>query len=175
MGFDCTARDWLCETETRYAERTVASNIEEHCAVTSNFRLSAKHLPATPSECLDKWLELLETGDLGVPMPPPVVLDEGAADGTRVGYERLILPPGLRERVLEVERGEARARVSYTVVNPSWLMCYPAIRTAATLSSPPPMATTTTTIMERGRAVGRARCGGPLSGHSAVANSSYGN
>jgi hypothetical protein len=126
VGFDCTARDWLWEAVTRYTVGTVASNLEALCATPHIFDLSAKHLPATPSECLDKWLELLETGDLGVPMPPPVVLDEGAADGTRVGYERLILPPGLRERVLEVERGEAHARVSYTVVNPSWLTCYPA-------------------------------------------------
>jgi len=71
------------------------------------------------------YLQCLADNDLGVPLPPPIVLNEGDA-ATREGWERLIVPPGLRERVLRVERTADAARVEYTVVNPSWLTCYPA-------------------------------------------------
>ena len=47
-------------------------------------------------------------------------------DGSGVGYERLVVPPGLRERVKRVERSAERALIEYYVVNPSWLTCYPA-------------------------------------------------
>ena len=47
-------------------------------------------------------------------------------DPTWVGYTRLVLPPGLRERLTFVERSESAARIGYTVLNPSWLTCYPA-------------------------------------------------
>ncbi len=48
-----------------------------------------------------------------------------------VGFERLILPPGLRERILAIDMSEKKedqqwARVAYGVMNPSWLTCYPA-------------------------------------------------
>ena len=122
VAFDCTARDWLWEAVTRYTVETVLANCEAYCARPTTFTLIAK-LPALPADCLAMWLELLESGDLGVPMPPPIVLDEGEGS-TRVGYERLIFPPGLRERVLELESGEDQARAAYTVVNPSWLTCY---------------------------------------------------
>ena len=45
------------------------------------------------------YLQCLADNDLGVPLPPPIVLNEGDA-ATREGWERLIVPPGLRERVL---------------------------------------------------------------------------
>lgn len=135
VAFDCTARAELWEAVTRSTVGTVVANLEALTAQPSTFTLCAEPLYATSGQCLDTWLECLEDGDLGVPMPPPIVLDEGEG-ATRVGYERLILPPGLRERVLGIERGgEAdggevnggeRCSVAYTVVNPSWLTCYPA-------------------------------------------------
>ena len=65
-------------------------------------------------------------------IPPPITVAEGERDGARngEGYERLLVPPGLRERVLRV-RGAADgegggAELAYAVLNPSWLTCYPA-------------------------------------------------
>ena len=68
----------------------------------------------------------LADGDIGFPLPPPIVLNE--AGNNYAGYERLVLPPGLRERVLAVDKDSCadRASVAYTVINPSWLTCYPA-------------------------------------------------
>ena len=53
------------------------------------------------------------------------------ASARGVGFERLILPPGLRERILAIEMSDKKedqqwARVAYGVMNPSWLTCYPA-------------------------------------------------
>ena len=123
VAFDTTARRAFWEAFTRASVGEVSANLAASVQREVVFTLSAR-LVAAPSDAADAWLQCLADGDLGVPMPPPIVLDEGNAD--RAGYERLILPPGLRERVTSVERSEAFAKCDYEVVNPSWLTCYPA-------------------------------------------------
>ena len=127
VEFETTSRNalWAAVTETTVSE--VCANLEAYTATPSFFILEAQ-LAASPSACLACWLECFRDGDLGLPLPmlPPVVLNEGADSGS--GYERLILPPGLRERLLEVDDGEGAASttsLSYSVMNPSWLTCYP--------------------------------------------------
>jgi hypothetical protein len=125
VEFDTSARRDFWESFTRTTVGAVAANLEASLATPSVFTLTAR-LAATPSECVDRWMACLADGDIGFPLPPPIVLNEGGKNCA--GYERLVLPPGLRERVLGVEkdsRGD-RASVAYTVVNPSWLTCYPA-------------------------------------------------
>jgi len=128
VEFETTSRSalWAAVTETTVGE--VCANLEAYTATPSFFVLEAQ-LAASPSACLACWLECFRDGDLGLPLPmlPPIVLNEGADSGS--GYERLILPPGLRERLLEVDDGGGAATttsLSYSVMNPSWLTCYPA-------------------------------------------------
>lgn len=127
VEFDARARGALWEAVTRSTVGEVSANLEARLRPPAVFTLTARLAGASsPSEALDAWLQCLADGDLGVPMPPPIVLAPGD-EATRVGYERLILPPGLRERVIDIQRGDdgAPARCEYTVVNPSWLTCYP--------------------------------------------------
>jgi len=122
VGFDVSARRdfWAAFTRTTVGE--VSANLAASLQREGVFTLTAR-LAGTPENAADTWMQCLYDGDLGVPMPPPIVLSEG--DGMRVGYTRLIVPPGLRERVTRVERSEGSALIEYTVLNPSWLTCYP--------------------------------------------------
>ena len=87
--------------------------------------VTLSQLAGSPDRCLDTWLEIFEDGQLdGLLLPPPIVTSRGDA-ATGRNLERLIAPPFLRERVTCVERGELTARISYSVINPSWLTCYP--------------------------------------------------
>jgi hypothetical protein len=73
----------------------------------------------TPAAARDAWLRYVWALGGGLPIPPPILLTpEG------VGCERLQLPPGLRERVEEVEGADAArsdgasTSVAYRVLNP---------------------------------------------------------
>ena len=125
VEFDCSGRTPLWEAVTQNSVGEVSANLEAFTAKPEVFSLTAR-LPSRPGDALDTWLQCLADGDLGVPMPPPIVTAQG--DASWQGYERLVLPPGLRERVTCVERGDgpdAAARCEYQVVNPGWLRCYP--------------------------------------------------
>ena len=124
VGFDTTARSELWEGVTRSTIGEVSANLAATLRQPAVFTLTA-NLAGCPTDAADAWLRCLADNDLGVPLPPPIVLNEGDA-ATREGWERLVLPPGLRERVLRVERTADAARVEYIVVNPSWWTCYPA-------------------------------------------------
>ena len=119
VEFETRARRdfWAAFTRTSVGE--VSSNLASFVQPEREFTLSAR-LAGSPEAAVGAWLQCLDDGDLGVPMPPHVVVSRG--DESRAGYERLILPPGLRERVTRVER----TALEYTVLNPAWRTCYPA-------------------------------------------------
>lgn len=131
VEFETSSRNALWTAVTQSTVGEVVDNLEAFTAAPTVFTLEAR-LSASPATCVDAWLGCFRDGELGLPLPmlPPVMLDEGDSGG--VGYERLILPPGLKERVLEVERGgdgsdgeECSARLAYTVANPAWRVTFP--------------------------------------------------
>jgi hypothetical protein len=124
VGFDTSARRAFWELFTRTTVGEVSANIEASTRQPITFRLTATLAARSPGAALDAWLDCLADNDLGVPMPPPIVVSQG--DASKEGWERLVVPPGLRERVVRVVRGDEGAAVEYTVVNPGWATCYPA-------------------------------------------------
>ena len=75
--------------------------------------------------------ETWRRGRYGLPLPPPIDLGEG---------ERLVVPPGLREKLLDYD-GETAAKsntpdgdeISYAVANPGWWSLYPVTRHRGTV------------------------------------------
>ena len=74
---------------------------------------TTRTLAVRPSAAKQLWLsETWRRGRYGLPLPPPINLD---------GNERLVVPPGLREGIVD----EDDQGVTYRVLNPGWLSLYP--------------------------------------------------
>ena len=74
---------------------------------------TTRTLAVRPSAAKQLWLsETWRRGRYGLPLPPPINLD---------GNERLVVPPGLREGIVD----EDDQGVTYQVLNPGWLSLYP--------------------------------------------------
>ena len=160
VGFDTCARNALWEGVTRSTVGEVSANLEATLRQPAVFTLTAS-LACRPAAAADAWLQCLADNGLGVPLPPPIVLNEGDK-ATREGWERLVLPPGLRERILRVERTADAALVEYTVVNPSWITCYPAHSHLGTVAFTPGGGDGGTTTMRWTVAARPCRGGAPL-------------
>jgi hypothetical protein len=76
VGFDTSARSALWEGVTRGTVGEVSANLEATLRPPAVFTLTA-NLAGRPADAADAWLQCLADGDLGVPLPPPIVLDEG--------------------------------------------------------------------------------------------------
>ena len=77
---------------------------------------TTRTLAVRPSAAKQLWLsETWKRGRYGLPLPPPINLD---------GNERLVVPPGLREGIVD----EDDDGVTYRVLNPGWLSLYPVHR-----------------------------------------------
>ena len=77
---------------------------------------TTRTLAVRPSAAKQLWLsETWRRGRYGLPLPPPINLD---------GNERLVVPPGLREGIVD----EDDESVAYRVLNPGWLSLYPVHR-----------------------------------------------
>ena len=77
---------------------------------------TTRTLAVRPQAAKQLWLsETWKRGRYGLPLPPPINLD---------GNERLVVPPGLREGIVD----EDDKSVSYRVLNPGWLSLYPVHR-----------------------------------------------
>lgn len=85
----------------------------------------AAQLPGDPSEVSAAWLDFTWRGGGGLPGPAPSIVSEGERENG-VGCARLIVPPGLLERIVSVEGGSGGACVvHYAVENPGFLSLYP--------------------------------------------------
>ena len=74
---------------------------------------TTRTLAVRPQAAKQLWLsETWKRGRYGLPLPPPINLD---------GNERLVVPPGLREGIVD----EDDKSVTYRVLNPGWLSLYP--------------------------------------------------
>ena len=76
VGFDTSARSALWEGVTRSTVGEVSANLEATLRQPAVFTLTA-NLAGRPADAADAWLQCLADGDLGVPLPPPIVLEEG--------------------------------------------------------------------------------------------------
>ena len=74
--FDTSARSALWEGVTRSTVGEVSANLEATLRQPAVFTLTT-NLAGRPADVADAWLQCLADGDLGVPLPPPIVLEEG--------------------------------------------------------------------------------------------------
>ena len=163
VSFDTYAR---CQLWTSVTELTVGESIRNLDAATRPdlcYIIDAK-LEASPADALEEWFCCFRDGDLGaVPIPPPIVLDQGDPE-TGEGFERLLIPIGLRERCLtKLLTDDGRnGEVTYQVVNPSWITCFPAhshmgsVRFTATDEGGLPMCRMRWTVSVKPRRLGGA-------------------
>lgn len=113
VEFEVDARAWLWQPVTDYLIGTAASNLAAYTAPEDVFRLTAP-LPSfeRPGDAVRSWVEYIWDGGGGLPIPPPLVLEPPLMQPG----DRLVLPPGLLERLVSVSEDEGR--IDYMVVNP---------------------------------------------------------
>ena len=119
VDFEARQRRRLWEAVTQRMISDAADNLASHLDVPWLLTCTTP-LPAAPADALSAWLSFVWDDGGGLPLPPPIGLDRGDAAGD--GRTRLIVPPGLRERVLSVDA--SRDEITYTVDNPG-LLTYP--------------------------------------------------
>ena len=88
VEFECRARAAVWEKVTQITVGTVLSNLQAYLAQPAVFSLTMKPLAGSPQICLAAWLECLEDGDLGIPLPPPIVLNDGVSSPPELGRTR---------------------------------------------------------------------------------------
>ena len=109
---DARAGLWQRVTETLVGEAT--SNLAAYLAPEEVFTLTAE-MPTSLGDAgaaVRLWKDYIWDKGGGLPIPPPVALPPPLMEPSH----RMILPPGLVERLVEVD--EAGGRIEYTVVNP---------------------------------------------------------
>lgn len=129
-GFSGTELTWEVSFQTQNRKNlwqsVTKSSITDACenlvAYVSEPRLMTKSMTIdsnfTPNVMANEWIDFVWRKGGGLPIPlPPLAL-------TKNGYDRLIVPPFLREQILEVKETPAYTDIMYTVVNPS-LITFP--------------------------------------------------
>lgn len=129
-GFSGTEISWKVSYKTQNRQKlwqsVTESSITDACdnlaAFVSEPLLMTKQISIdtdlSPKALSEQWFEFVWRGGGGLPIPlPPFGL-------TKNFYDRVLIPPFLRERILEIKDSPSHTDILYTVVNPS-LLTYP--------------------------------------------------
>lgn len=107
VDFEATHRADLWKAVTEVNMRSVSANLASYVAIPRLYRRTTR-FPAEYDSLPEKWVDFVWHQGGGLPVPPPLRLDE---------EKRMIVPPFLVERLVNVGDNEIR----YTVDNPGLL------------------------------------------------------
>jgi len=114
VAFRTQQRQWLWQGVTERMIGDAADNIASYLATPLLYTRRMTFAAPSASKALQEWIEFVWNEGGGLPVPTPILLNEGNARGE--GRTRMIVPPFLKERIVSVDAKDFS--VTYTVDNP---------------------------------------------------------
>jgi len=119
VTFNTLNRQNLWQSVTESSISDACENLKAHLSQPILFtKKMVIQTDSTPKVLAEQWFEFVWRNGGGLPLPlPPISLSKN-------GHDRMIVPPFLRERILDIKVTSEFTDIIYTVANPS-LLTYP--------------------------------------------------